>query len=90
MSTVKSKYRESIAIKSIATIVLILAVFAVIICAIGYNCFTDALLEQYTEDAFWTADMAQLGIVPDMMEHYKDNFIIFGERFAKKVSEVFG
>ena len=24
------------------------------------------------------------------MEYYKDNFIIFGERFAKKVSEVFG
>ncbi len=73
MSTVKSKYRESIAIKSIATIVLILAVFAVIICAIGYKGFTEALLEQYTEDAFWTADMAQLGIIPDMMEHYKDN-----------------
>ena len=73
MSTAKSKYRESIAIKSIATIVLILAIFAVIISAIGYNGFTEALLEQYTEDAFWTAEMAQLGIVPDMMEHYKDN-----------------
>jgi NAD(P)H dehydrogenase (quinone) len=24
------------------------------------------------------------------MEHYKDNFILFGERFAKKAAEIFG
>lgn len=24
------------------------------------------------------------------MEHYKDNFIVFGERFAKKAAELFG
>ena len=73
MTVAKSKYRGSIAIKSIATIILILAVFSVIISAIGYKGFTEALLEQYTEDAFWTAEMSRLCIDPDMMEHYKEN-----------------
>ena len=69
----KANPNESIALKIISVIILILAVFSVIICAIGYNGFTEALLEQYTKDAFWTADMSRLVIVPDMMEHYKDN-----------------
>ena len=73
MTVAKSKYRESIAIMSIATIILILAVFSVIISAIGYKGFTEALLEQYTEDAFWTAEMSRLCIDPDMMERYKEN-----------------
>ena len=73
MKESRIKARKSIAFKSIAAIVLILAFFSVIICVLTYNGFTEALLEQYTNDAFWTADMARLGIIPDMMEHYKEN-----------------
>ena len=73
MKESRIKARKSIAFKSIVAIVLILAFFSVIICVLTYNGFTEALLEQYTNDAFWTADMARLGIIPDMMEHYKEN-----------------
>ena len=74
MSKTGIKARESIAFKSIATIVLILAVFSVIICSIGYNGFTEALLEQYSQDAFWTAEMSSMAILPDMIDYYLEDY----------------
>ena len=72
------KATRSIAFKSIAVIVLILAVFSVVICAIGYDGFTDALVDQYTTDAFMAANVSTIMLRPEMIDYYMidggDNF----------------
>lgn len=64
------KATRSIAFKSIAVIVLILAVFSVVICAIGYDGFTDALVDQYTTDAFMAANVSTIMLLPEMIDYY--------------------
>ena len=64
------KATRSIAFKSIAAIVLILAIFSVVICAIGYDGFTDALVEQYTTDAFMAANVSSMMLLPEMIDNY--------------------
>ncbi len=64
------KADRSIAFKSIAVIVLILAVFSVVICAIGYDGFTDALVDQYTTDAFMAANVSTIMLRPEMIDYY--------------------
>ena len=64
------KTRKRIALKSIGGIVFLLAVFAVIVSAIGFQGFTDALLSQYAEDAFRTAETAALCVDADRMEAF--------------------
>ena len=64
------KATRSIAFKSIAVIVLLLAIFSMIICAIGYDGFTDALVEQYTTDAFMAANVTTMMLLPDMIDNY--------------------
>ena len=64
------KATRSIAFKSIAVIILLLAIFSIIICAIGYDGFTDALIEQYTTDAFMAANVASMMLLPDMIDNY--------------------
>ena len=66
----KNRITGSIALKSIMVVVLIIAVFSVIICIIGYSGFTRALVEQYSQDAFWTAGMAQMCLIPDEWDMY--------------------
>jgi sigma-B regulation protein RsbU (phosphoserine phosphatase) len=61
----KSRIKGSIAVKSITVVVLIIAVFSVIICLIAYSGFTRALVAQYSEDAFWTAEMSEMCILTD-------------------------
>ena len=56
------KLRSSIVFKSISGIVILLLVFTVIVSVIGYLEFTDALMEQYAEGAFYTADTAALNV----------------------------
>jgi len=58
------------AFKSIGGIVILLVSFFVVICIIGYNSFTDALLSQYSEGAFLTAETAARLIDADRMEEY--------------------
>jgi len=67
------KATRSIAFKSIAVIVLILAVFSVVICAIGYDGFTDALVDQYTTDAFMAANVSTIMLLPEMIDYYMIN-----------------
>ena len=50
--------RRHAAFKSIGGIVLLLVVFFAIVSVIGYNSFTEALLAQYSEGAFLTAETA--------------------------------
>ena len=50
--------REHATAKSITTIVLMLVVFSLVVSAIGFNGFTEALLSQYSDGAFLTAEGA--------------------------------
>ena len=50
--------RRHAAFKSFGGIVLLLVVFFAIVSVIGYNSFTEALLAQYSEGAFLTAETA--------------------------------
>ena len=61
---------EHIAVKSISAIVLLLVAFSVLIGAIGYNGFTEALMTQYADGAFRTAKIAALVVDADKMEEY--------------------
>ena len=64
------KLREHATFKSVIGIVLILMLFSATISIIGYRTFTDALLNQYAEGAFLTADTAVHLLDPDRMEQY--------------------
>ncbi|MCR5576310.1 MAG: SpoIIE family protein phosphatase [Oscillospiraceae bacterium] len=50
--------RQHAAVKSIAGIVLMLVLFSLVVSAIGFNGFTDALLDQYADGGFLTAEAA--------------------------------
>ena len=63
--------RFGIVFKSITGVALMLVVFSVVICAISYNGFTEALVDQYISDAYWAANISRLMIVPDMIDLYK-------------------
>ena len=62
--------RQHAAVKSIGGIILLLVVFFAIVITIGYNSFTDALLDQYSDGAFLTAETAAQLVDADMMEEY--------------------
>ena len=64
------KLRSSIVFKSISGIVILLLVFTVIVSVIGYLEFTDALMKQYAEGAFYTADTAALNVNADHLQSY--------------------
>ena len=65
------KPSNSIAFKSISGIVLLLFVFSVIVDVIGYRAFTDALLEQYADEAFRTADIGATIVDADKLDEYE-------------------
>ena len=62
--------RRHITFKSIAGIVLLLALFSGIVGVIGYRSFTDALLQQYASGAFLTAKTAADLVDGDRMDEY--------------------
>ncbi|MCR5626359.1 MAG: SpoIIE family protein phosphatase [Lachnospiraceae bacterium] len=64
------KFNESIVFKSIFGIVLMLAVFSLIVSSLGYKGFTEALLEQYADGAFRTADASTTLIDTDEMTSF--------------------
>ena len=64
------RIREHAAVKSILGIVLLLAIFSVIVGVIGFNGFTDALLGQYAEGAFLTAETAVQFLDADRIDEY--------------------
>ena len=61
---------QRITYKSIFGIVLLLILFSLIVSAIGYGSFTDALLDQYAEGAFLTAQTAAELVDADRMDEY--------------------
>ena len=62
--------RQHITVKSISGIILLLVLFSVIVGIIGYRTFTDALLNQYAEGAFLTAQTAAELVDADQMDEY--------------------
>ena len=64
------QWKQHIALKSIGGIVLLLVIFCGIIGVIGFNSFTDAMLSQYAEGAFLTAETAKQLVDADRLEAY--------------------
>ena len=64
------KLRQRATFKSISGIVLLLLVFSVIVTLIGNRGFTDALLEQYSDNAFHTARIAAVVVDADRIDEY--------------------
>ena len=64
------KLRQRVAVKSIAGIVLLLLVFSVIVSVIGSGGFTEALMNQYSDNAFHTARIAAVVVNGDRIGEY--------------------
>ena len=67
------RLREHAAVKSITGIVLLLAVFSAVVCIIGYSSFTKALLNQYADGAFLTAETAAQLMDADRIDAYAES-----------------
>ena len=67
------KRKQHATVKSISGIVLLLLVFFAIVSVIGYNSFTDALMYQYSEGAFLTAETAANLMDADRMDAYEQS-----------------
>lgn len=66
----KKKPKVSIIFKSILGIVILLIVFSVIVSIMGFNNFTDALLDQYSDGAFRTANTAVMEFDAGKIDDY--------------------
>ena len=65
--------KQHAAVKSIGGIVLLLLVFFAVVSIIGYNSFTEALMSQYSEGAFLTAETAAQMVDADRMDEYVES-----------------
>ena len=63
-------FRQHATVKSITVIILMLVVFSIVVGAIGFNSFTEALLEQYSDGAFLTAEAAVQILDGDRIDDY--------------------
>ena len=70
MREMKKPIFDRIAVKSIANIIATLSLFSILISVIGYNSFTNAILNQYADSAFRTARIAASVVDADRMEEY--------------------
>lgn len=64
------KLSQHVTFKSLAGIISLLVVFSAIVLIIGYNIFTEALLQQYSDGAYLTAKTASSFVNPDDMDDY--------------------
>ena len=62
--------KQHMTVKNIGGIVLLLLAFFAVVSIIGYNSFTEALLSQYSEGAFLTAEIAARRLDADRMDEY--------------------
>ena len=65
--------KRHITVKSITGIVALLALFAIIVGLIGYFSFTEAILEQYANGAFLTAETAAEHVDADRIGEYLES-----------------
>ena len=68
----KKRFFNGIVFKSLSGIIIILVIYSVIVSLIGFSGFTDALLTQYQDGAFRTADAASLRIQADRIKEYSE------------------
>lgn len=68
-----NRIRKSIAVKSIAGIILLLTFFSVIVGKIGYEGFTNAQLSEYADGAFKAAHTAALSVDANELDAYKES-----------------
>ena len=69
----KSEITDSIVFKSLFGITVLLVVFTVIIGIMGYRAFSDAIMEQYADGAFHTAESASLLIDKDRIDELAES-----------------
>ena len=71
MKKKKKPFSKSIVFKTIFMLVVVLLIYTVIVCGIGYREVSDALLEQYSDGAFRTAGVAAQMLDPNIIEEYE-------------------
>ena len=92
----KNKPKVNIVFKSILGIVILLIVFSLIVSMMGFRNFTDALLDQYSDGAFRTANTAVMEFDVSKIEDYAasggttDEYIAALENMKKSVEEFVG
>ena len=64
------KLTKHIAVKTIVGVIALLTVFSVIISIMGFSSFTDALLQQYADGAFLTAQSASRFVNGNQINNY--------------------
>ena len=64
------KIRENIIVKTILILVVALVAFTVLVCVIGYQEVTQALLDQYADGAFRTAVISARFVNPDKIDAF--------------------
>ena len=69
----KRKVSDSIVFKSLFGITVLLIVFAAAIGVIGYRAFSEAIMEQYADGAFHTAESASLLIDKDRIDELAES-----------------
>ena len=67
------KYRSRIAVKSMVNILVLLVAFTVIMCAIGYAAFTEAMMFRYVDGGIRILEVAKTDIEPDKLEYYLES-----------------
>ena len=73
ISEKKKKPADDLAFRTFVGIAILLAAFSIIMGAIGYRVFSDAISEQYADGAFNTADSAYVLIDPDRIDALADS-----------------
>ena len=68
MGKTLEKMNGRITVKSIIGIVLLLVVFSAFVGAVGFTGFTDALMAQYADGAFRTAETASIFVDADRID----------------------
>ena len=67
------KIKDSVVLKSLLGLMILLVLYSVVVACIGFRGFTDALLEQYTEGAFRTARTAAMVVDANRIEEYRSS-----------------
>ena len=73
MGKTLEKMNGRITVKSIIGIVLLLVVFSAFVGAVGFTSFTDALMAQYADGAFRTAETASIFVDADRIDEYLES-----------------
>ncbi len=68
-----NKFKKNIAFRSISSLVLLIIIVFGVASSIGYVWFTRIQMSHFEDDAFRVADIAALGIDPNMIDEYLES-----------------